>query len=257
MAKAPKAEKVTPMNKPVDTSSLDNLKENLTQAENGTEIKAVHVPVLARGFALLKLISEAPEKYLLLTELEGREIVDNGFASLDRSIQAGGASAVRLTDKGVATVNAQTATRAARSTTTVSANVRSDIPAPGKRKGGKKGSKYPFDTIEVGSSFHIPATLENTDPLYSVASSLTFARAKFSVPVIDETTGVPVLETVNVKTYEKDDAGKIVKDAEGHRVVASEASVTRPKMKLTKDFTAAAVDASDPDGVGARVWRIA
>jgi hypothetical protein len=76
------------------------------------------------------------------------------------------------------------------------------------------------------------------------------ARAKYA-----EETGET--EMVTVKTYKRGADGKYVKDAEGKRIVESEAQESRPKVKITRDFIVRAVDATDPKGEGARVWRIA
>ena len=244
---------------PVDTSGLDTLKAGETDQTQTQGAAEGHVAVTARGVALLALIKEAEGGFLMLTQDEGADIVQLQQAFIDGTVQpVDGAVAVRLTPAGEAVLAAAppAVTRATRAPVTVSAGVRTDIPAPGKKRGGKKGSKYPFNMLQVGESFHIAATLENTDPLSSVASSITMARAKYAEPQVNPD-GSPVMETVTVKDYQKNADGKIVKGADGHRVVLGEKEVTRQATKVTRDFTSAAVDATDPDGVGARVWRIA
>lgn len=228
-------------------------------------------PVTARGVDLLKLIAASLTGYLMLTQEEAGDIVAQGLAVVDTTITENDTAAVSLTDAGKAAMNevntaaegagGQAAADAARARlqrapVTVTQGLRKDIPAPGKKKGGKQGSKYPFDTMEVGESFHIPATMENTNPLASVQSSITQARAKFAVGVVGSD-GQPVMEAVKVTHYKKDAEGKYIKDADGKRIVENETSEQRQKMQITKDFTAAAVDKNDPDGAGARVWRIA
>ena len=111
--------------------------------------------------------------------------------------------------------------------------------------------------MEVGDSFHISASLEDTNPLSSVQSSLTLAREKYSEPVFEADGTTPVMETVTETVYSKDEAGKILKDADGKRIIASKTNVQKQKTKPTRVFVAAAVDASDPEGVGARIWRTA
>jgi hypothetical protein len=230
--------------KTVDTSGLDSLKETTRE------------PVTATGAALLQLIKDAPQGYLELTQAEGAAIVQAGQAAIDPTVTcADGLAAVRLTPAGQAVLVSQPA-RIHRAPVVVTPGLVSNIPAPPKGKGGKHGSKYPFDTMNVGDSFHIPATLENTNPLASVQSSITMARAKYAVGVVDDN-GAPVMETVTIKDYAKDAAGKITKDSEGKRIIASERQETRQQTKAVRDWVSAVVDATDPNGVGARVWRTA
>ena len=67
----------------------------------------------------------------------------------------------------------------------------------GKRGGGTRAAKYPFDALEVGQSFFIP-----TDK--SVASALTNAMKKYDVPVFEEDGVTPKMKTITVpKTGEK------------------------------------------------------
>ena len=118
----------------------------------------------------------------------------------------------------------------------------------------RSGSKYPFDKLEVGQSFHVPATVAVTDPFKAIASSVTGARRRYSEKVVVD--GVVQTETVTVKTFTKDANGKRVK-RDGHYVVTGTETVNREKTRQTRDFLAAAVGADDPNGAGARVWRVA
>ena len=232
------------MAKTIDTSGLDTLQNQV-----------VREPVTATGIALLQLIKDAPGGYLALTQSEGAAIVQAGQATLDPNVAVeDGLAAVRLTQAGELAL-AVTPAKAKRAPVVVTSGVRTNIPAPLKGKGGKHGSKYPFDTMEIGASFHVPATLENPQPLASIQSSITMARAKFAQLLTNED-GSPKMESVTVKDYQKDESGKIVKDAEGHRVVLSSRQEQQQASKVTRDFVSAAVGADDPDGVGARVWRI-
>jgi len=239
----------------VDTSGLSQLKELQADKANQTVARQ---PVTETGIALLACIKASPQGFLMLLQSEGAEIVAAGQAIVSGVPMADGTAPVSLTPVGEAILAASpTSERKSRSTVIVGA-VRTGIAPPLKAKRGAhtRGSKYPFETMEIGESFHIAATTENPQPLAAIASSITVAREKFAVEVKDET-GAPVMETVQVKTYQKGPDDKFVKDANGKRVVLEVKSVRQPKTQITRDFTAAAVDASDPDGVGARVWRIA
>lgn len=56
-----------------------------------------------------------------------------------------------------------------------------DMPTAGRRGRIAEGSTaYPFDKLEVGKSFHIPATKECPDPAKSVASSVSAANDRYS-----------------------------------------------------------------------------
>lgn len=220
------------------------------------------VAVTATGLALLTLIKDAPEGFLELTEAEGAEIVTAGDAMVDpNQLTSDGLAAVRLTPQGQAKIAAATpqAAKAVKAQLKVSEGIDYDIPIPeaAERKHGRTGqSKFLFDELQVKGSFHVAATDESPDPLKSLQASLSLARAKYLVGKVDEA-GEPVMETVTEKTYDKDADGKIKMDAEGHRIVLSTAQVQKQVMVPSRVFVAASVDASDPKGKGARVWRTA
>ena len=240
---------------PTETPAADQT--NTSDASTGT----ARVAVTATGVALLQLIKDAPGGYLMLTQEEGSAIVAAGQAAIDPSITAdtvNGTVAVRLTQLGnAALAAAPTAAKTGRSSTTVSAILKGGPPPPaaGKRGGFTRGSKYPFDELEIGDSFHLKASLEDANPLTAVQSSLAAAREKYSVPAVDGS-GAAIMETVKVRTYKKDADGKLSKDADGHRILEEAKDVTQQKRNPTRAFVAAAVGADDPEGVGARVWRV-
>lgn len=178
-----------------------------------------------------------------MAQAEGQSLVDAGFASVDVSNVQGDKAFVTLTEAGQKAL-ADSGHVAVKPQFTI----RTDIPIPTKRGRGRRGSVYPIETMEVGQSFHIATSAENPDPASRIASSLSNARIKYAVETGEQ-------ETVTVKVYKRDAEGVIEKDAEGHRVVESQSEVTRPKTKLGRDWSVASVDASDPEGVGARVWR--
>src|SRR4051812_31490076 len=132
--------------------------------------------ISARGNALLKLIAAAGDKGLMLTQAEAHMAVKDGDASVDTSVTEGEGNKqtakVTLTDQG----RAKIAPKAA-----AVFEIDDNVPLPTKKVGGaKRGSKYPFDKLAVGQSFHVPATKENPEPVTALASSLTGARRLFS-----------------------------------------------------------------------------
>jgi hypothetical protein len=221
---------------------------------------ATRVAILERGTALLSMIAAAPGGYLFLTQDEGADIVAEGNAvvTLD-PVAPDGLATVVLTDAGKAVVAALPAPAAAASPPPAASPlkivVRNDLPVPeivGRSRG--RASRYPFDTMQPGESFHIPKTAANPDPAGAIASSLTGARLKYAEEVKDAAGNV-VTEKVKVKQYQLGPDGKRVKDADGHFIPTGEVEVDKPKLNFVRDFVAATVGADDPDGEGARIWR--
>ena len=215
---------------------------------------------LADIIALATQMAASSTGGLMLTQAEGQDIVAGGFATVDATVVDGDKAFVSLTPAGEALVAAPTVPVASTAPAVPVAPVApagkpvlvSDIPIPTKnRRGRAGGGLYPLESMEVGQSFHISTTAENPDPVARIASSLTNARTKFAVPAVPAAT-----ETVKVRVYKRGDDGKVTKNAEGHRIVESETEETREVTVLTRDWVVAGVDANDPGGVGARVWRV-
>lgn len=220
---------------------------------------ATRVAIVARGTDLLAMIAAADGGYLFLTQDEGADIVSSGNAVvIIDPVAPDGLATVTLTDAGKAIVEAIPPVAPAApvaAAPSLKLVVRNDVPMPvitGRSRG--RASQYPFDTMAVGDSFHLPKTETNPDPAGAIASSLTGARLKYAMPVMADDGVTPVTETVKEATYEKDATGKRVK-VDGHFVKTGEIEVQKPKLNFVRDFVAASVDATDADGVGARVWR--
>jgi len=233
----------------------------------GASAKAAPAPapapradVTERGPALLALIAEAGDDGLMLTQDEGLEAVNAGHATVDTSVVEGSTAKVTLTEAGIAALSAANAP-AVSSASTFAVDDAVPMPSETKRRGRTGG--YPFDKLTIadgapfGQSFHVPVgtkdgVAETADDVATrLQSSVSGARARFSEEIPGET------ESVTVKDYQKDADGKFVKDADGKRIVTGSHTETRPKTRMTRDFKVMAVDASDPNGPGARVWRIA
>lgn len=222
---------------------------------------AARTAVTLTGVSLLAAIAASENGYMMLTQAEGQDIVNEGFAVVDTSIVEGDTAAVRLTEAGTAKLaeskdnggnpEASNGTAPAADAAKASYDIDDGVPMPtGTVRRGREGG-YPFDKLEIGQSFHVAKTAENPDPAARLASSVSGARVKYSEEIPGET------ETVTKKTYKRGPDGKgYAKDADGKRIVESEETVTVPKLKLTRDFVCKSVDASDPKGEGARVWRV-
>jgi hypothetical protein len=228
------------------------------KGEDMAKGKNERVAVTARGTALLALIAGAEAGYLMLTQEEGSEAVNAGHATVDGSITDGDTAAVRLTDAGRAALAAeQGGGNAGQADNGGGSNgdfvIEDAVPIPARSSRGRSGG-YPFDQLQVGQSFHVPLGKDDKEPADVAArlqSSVSGARARYAVAVPGETV------SVTVKEYQKGPDGKYAKGADGKRIVTASRTEQRQKMKATRDFTVKAVDASDPRGVGARVWRTA
>lgn len=230
--------------------------------KNSAPAAAARAAVTLTGVSLLAAIAASENGYMMLTQAEGQDIVNEGFAVVDTSIVEGDTAAVRLTEAGTAKLaetkdnggnpEATAGTAPAADATKASYDIDDGVPMPtGTVRRGREGG-YPFDKLEIGQSFHVAKTAENPDPAARLASSVSGARVKYSEEIPGET------ETVTVKTYKRGPDGKgYAKDADGKRIVESETTETRPKTKLTRDFVCKSVGADDPKGEGARVWRVA
>lgn len=216
----------------------------------------VGTPVTERGVDLLNRM--AREGGLYLTKEEAQEQLDAGNLHVNMQDTQGDRALCMLTNAGQSLVTEKPAA------VTSSANfeIDDDVPMPtasAAKRGGKRGSKYPFDKLEVGKSFHVPKTDEVPDPVSALASSITGARRRYSEPVLDDNKR-PIMEQQTVKTYQLDGKGKRVKNAEGKWVSTGSATVTVQKTKALRDFFAVAVGPgtaypADPKGAGARVFR--
>lgn len=233
----------------------------MAKADQNQVETAAREPVTERGPALLQLISESESGYLMLTQDEGSDIVNAGDAEIRSDIaQVDNTFAISLTEKGKAVLGAAPAKqKITRHQLTVSEGVDTSVAMPeglgGAKRGRQGGSKYPFDTLNVGESFHIPKSETQANPLGSIQTSISQAHAKFVEEVKNED-GSTKMHDVVVKIYKRGEDGKFEVE-DGKRVVLSSATESQPVMQPTRKFAAANVGSNDPKGEGARVWRIA
>jgi hypothetical protein len=146
-------------------------------------------------------------------------------------------AAARATPEGIAMVNESNtadnaATAAAPAADKPKFVIRTDVPLTSKRGRATGGTLYPFDELPVGGSFHVPATEKMPKPHKTLGSAVSIATRKYAAQ----------------DGYETDAEGKPKLDKKGNQIA---------KWKNSRVFSVRAVDASDPDGVGARVFRTA
>lgn len=161
-------------------------------------------------------------------------LLDAGLIECNKSITEGTKVAHRATQKGINIMNETTETPIPEPEGSVpnapSYQISDNVPLPPVRRAGAGGSsQYPFDQLEVGQSFFVPATEEKPNPGKTLQSTVSSASRRYAEKT-DE------MKEVNIK-------GEIVE---------------RPKLRYHKKFTVRSVE-EEHDGVmvkGARVWRI-
>jgi hypothetical protein len=149
--------------------------------------------------------------------------------------------------------NVATMSAATLAVTASSFAIDNDIPPPSGSKRRVGGEKYPFDALQPGQSFFVPATDDNPNPAKSLASTVSSATARYAVEVPGET------ETVTRHVYKTDEGGKRVKGEDGSYIKTGQVeTATVPKMQNTRVFMVRPVDeTAQGRGKGARVWRTA
>jgi len=108
--------------------------------------------------------------------------------------------------------------------------VESGVPIPAIKRQGAATSIYPFDALEVGQSFFVPATDEMPNPGKSLASTVSSASKRYATE-----NGTRTINRKNKETGEME-------------------PVEVPAYKYDRKFMVRTVE---ENGVkGARVWRI-
>lgn len=172
--------------------------------------------------------------FVLGTTSDYKALADAGYVQFNETIKEGKSIAIRASDEGVAAFNALSGGGAqtqapvgevATTTGTAAFKITKAVPVPTvRRRVGDSASKYPFDALEVGDSFHVPPTEAMPNPAKSLASSVTAANLRFA-------TKVPGQHLSRKKTMVDN-------------------------YELTRKFIIRAVDEKDPEGKGARIWRV-
>lgn len=147
-------------------------------------------------------------------------------------------AAARATLEGMAMVNESdnadtAATTAAPASDKPKFVIRTDVAMTNKRgRASTAAQPYPFDDLPVGGSFHVAVTEKMPKPHKTLGSAVSIATRKYAAQ----------------DGYEMNGDGTPKLDKKGNQIA---------KWKNSRVFSVRAVDASDPDGVGARVFRTA
>ena len=100
----------------------------------------------------------------------------------------------------------------------------SELPVS-KRGGGGGGApiKYPFDKLEVGKGFFVPATAKLPNPLKTLGSTISSANIRYADKIGEK-------EVTRAKRGEKN---KLVLDANGQKIMETK---TVPQYKFNRKF---------------------
>lgn len=214
--------------------------------------KAKQVVLSQAGvIALISAAMQVPPNYYMATA-EEIAAAGNDNLMINPEIQADGKTAVVLSDAGKALAQAAPAQAAPAAKPAFVLETGFELPKVNTGGGRQRESEYPFDQMEVGHSFFVPATEQRPDPAKSLASTVSGATARYAVE-----TGETEIVTENV--YAKGPDGKNIKDADGKWVKTGTVQVQKAKKKLTRQFAirAVAADPSKNQVAGARIFRIA
>lgn len=127
--------------------------------------------------------TDAP--YHMATKAELSNLLDNGMVEVNDEITDGDKVAVRATEKGTEamTDNSTGAGNNAAAPTTPSTAAPSFALIDGavlpEGRAPRASSVYPFETMNVGQSFFIPATEAKPNPSKSMASTVSSANKRF------------------------------------------------------------------------------
>jgi hypothetical protein len=244
---------------------MSSKKKSTKSIEPVKEIVA-REPVIERGDELLQRLYDDGDMYL--TKNEGEEIVQNGDAiAVAGEIDEFGAVLVQLTLQGASKVAGENQDRVYEpdfdnDEPVSKATYEVDDYAPDVSKivrhrgppGGKRGSKYPFDALGVGQSFHVALNDKIGDPVKTLQSSVTKANTQYTENVSDDD-GNLLLENKTIKTYKRGEDGKLLRK-DGHFIIETSEIQQVPVARQTRKFIVVHAQTDDPKGPGARVVRV-
>lgn len=136
---------------------------------------------------IIVAMANADAPFHMATAAEVKNLLDNDMVEVNNEITEGDKVAVRATEKGQAEAPApstnegntnvtdtNTAAPAASSFALIEGAVLPEGRAP------RTSSVYPFDSMNVGQSFFVPATEDKPNPAKSLASTISSANKRFS-----------------------------------------------------------------------------
>ena len=180
---------------------------------------------------LLSEIVEATNSatgFTYVSEAKAKPLVDRGLIELNTGMKNdAGHFAARATTAGIEVImgnNTEAAQSDDATENTTQFELDNDVAIPESTR-RTRTAIYPFDSMEPGQSFHVPATAERPNPAKSLASTVSSANKRYAVVIPGETRV----------------------DRKGNTV---------PATRQERRFRVVAVDSGDVRGVGARVFRV-
>lgn len=153
-------------------------------------------------FALLKQIHDATMNasgngmgFMYTSLTQNAALVAAGLVEVNNELTDDkGNVATRTTLKGKEEMEKQTATTETTTTNAPAAapvasngfKIVSNVPLPTSKRGSAGDKKYPFDALQVGQSFFVPAT-PDFDPIKKLGSTVSSATARYAVEIPGQT----------------------------------------------------------------------
>lgn len=155
--------------------------------------------------AIIAAMQNTAAPYGMATKVEAAELVKDGFAEFNDEIAEGDKFAIRATEKGIAAVPTETSTDAAQVAPSTNAfAIIKGLALPTKATRAR-AETYPFDGMDVGDSFFVPASDKKPNPAKSLASTVSSATKRFATEVEGQTRttrkGKVIPVTVNTRVF--------------------------------------------------------
>lgn len=136
---------------------------------------------------IVAAMANADAPFHMATPAEVKNLLDNDMVEVNNEITDGDKVAVRATEKGQAEAPAPS-TNEGNTNVTDTNTAAADKPSFDLIEGAvlpegrapRSSSVYPFDTMNVGQSFFVPATDDKPNPAKSLASTISSANKRFS-----------------------------------------------------------------------------
>lgn len=137
---------------------------------------------------IIAAMANADAPFHMATPAEVKNLVDNGMVETNNEITDGDKVAVRATEKGQAEAPAPS-TNEGNNNTVTDTNTAANAASPfaiiegavlPEGRAPRSSSVYPFETMNVGQSFFVPATEDKPNPAKSLASTISSANKRFS-----------------------------------------------------------------------------
>ena len=189
----------------------------------------------ANSTSLLRTLQKVPDGNVRYTKPEQHaELLNLELVEVNPNMINEHGLATRLTEKG-------------KNMNTQAYEIEDNVSLPKIQRGARLGSsKYPFDQLDIGQSFHVPATEDCQTPEKSLASVTSNTNGKYKENVMP-----PQTKTIQITRHKRNPDGSFV-EPRVYETIDKEVSVTRQ----TRKFVCRRAGDDDPKGAGARIFRV-